>query len=100
MEPKIGAKRKPGPPKGTRVGGRQKGTPNKVTGALKDMILNALNTAGGEAYLVAQARDNPGPFMTLVGKVLPLQVTGDSGGPVVVSWAMTTEQGTSDPSGK
>jgi hypothetical protein len=100
VEPKVGPKRKPGPPKGVRVGGRQKGTPNKVNAALKDMILNALNTAGGEAYLVAQAHDNPGPFMTLVGKVLPMQVTGADGGPISCTWAMSPEQGTSDPSGK
>lgn len=64
--------------------GRPKGVPNKVTGQLKDMILRALDAAGGEAYLAQQAIDNPGPFMTLVGKVLPLQLTGDKDNPVVI----------------
>lgn len=73
--PKVG-------PNGKRAktGGRVKGTPNKLTGALKDMILSALDTAGGVNYLVAQAHDNPSAFMTLVGKVLPLQVGGDPDG--------------------
>lgn len=62
---------------GERRGGRQKGTPNKVTGALKDMILQALDGAGGVAYLQQQATANPTAFLTLVGKVLPLQVGSD-----------------------
>ena len=82
-----------GSKKGERRGGRKKGTPNKFTGALKDMVLQALDKAepgGGVAYLTKQAKDNPTAFMTLLGKVLPLQVTGQDGGPVtyyVVSWA-------------
>lgn len=63
---------------GRRPGsGRKKGTPNKFTGALKDMVLRALNDAGGVEYLVKQARSTPGPFLALVGKLLPLNVAGD-----------------------
>ena len=68
--------------RGTKTGGRKKGTPNKVTGALKDMILTALDNKGGVEYLERQAEANPTAFLTLVGKVLPLQVTGDGGGPL------------------
>jgi len=64
---------------GERRGGRAKGTPNRLTGELKDMILGALSDAGGQAYLSKQAQDNPTAFLTLVGKVLPLQVTGKDG---------------------
>lgn len=64
----------PGSKPGERRGGRQKGTPNKVNGALKDMILQALANAGGEVYLQEQAGKNPTAFMSLVGRVLPLQV--------------------------
>lgn len=63
-------------------GGRPKGVPNKNSGLVKDMILQALDKAGGADYLAQQAIDNPGPFMTLVGKVLPTQITGDGGGPI------------------
>lgn len=56
--------------------GRPKGAANKVTKALKDMVLHALEDAGGQAYLSRQANENPTAFMTLVGKVLPLQVEG------------------------
>jgi len=30
-------------------------------------------------YLVAQAKQIPGPFMTLLGKALPTQVSGEGG---------------------
>lgn len=69
---------------GERRGGRQRGTPNKVTGALKDMILQALANKGGVAYLEQQADENPNAFLALVGKVLPLQVTGENGAPIQV----------------
>lgn len=61
---------------GKKTGGRKKGTPNKMTGALKEMVLTALDEAGGVDYLTAQAESNPSAFLTLVGKVLPLQVNG------------------------
>ena len=41
------------------------------------MILGALDDAGGQAYLARQAEENPGPFMALVGKVLPKEIKAD-----------------------
>lgn len=67
------------------LGGRPKGAANKVTGEVKQMILDALAAAGGVKYLTKQATANPKAFLTLVGKVLPLQVTGDGGGPLRVT---------------
>ncbi len=68
-----------------RLGGRAAGTPNAMTKTLKEMILQALDDAGGVAYLQRQAEENPGPFLALVGKVLPLQVTGSDGGPITLN---------------
>jgi hypothetical protein len=65
-----------------KTGGRTKGTPNKATKALKDMILGALDGVGGENYLRQQASENPTAFLTLVGKVLPLQLSGDPANPI------------------
>lgn len=59
-----------------KTGGRQKGTPNKMTREVKEMILQALDEAGGVSYLVSKAETHPQAFMALVGKVLPLQVQG------------------------
>ena len=71
--------------------GRPKGVPNKVTSELKSMILGALDDAGGQAYLALQARENPTAFMTLVGKVLPLQVAGENGGPLKIEFVTIYE---------
>ena len=73
---------------GNKTGGRKKGTPNKMTALLKDAILQAAENAGGAGglvgYLTLQATENPGPFMTLLGKVLPTQIGGDPDNPVMV----------------
>jgi hypothetical protein len=63
---------------GERRGGRQKGTPNKITRTLREAILQALEEAGGKGgaveYLRSQANLSPGAFLSLVGKVLPLTI--------------------------
>jgi hypothetical protein len=64
--------------------GRPKGTPNRLTADVRAMILAALDKAGGVDYLVAQSERNPAAFLTLVGKVLPLQMTGANDGPVMI----------------
>lgn len=61
---------------GRKTGGRKRGTPNKLTGQVKEMILSALDEVGGADYLVLQARENPVAFMGLVGKVLPMTISG------------------------
>jgi hypothetical protein len=66
--------------------GKPKGAVSKSTALLKDAILRAAEQAGGQeglvGYLTTQAAENPGPFMSLLGKVLPMQVTGEDGGAV------------------
>ena len=84
MDEKLETKPKRG---GKRPGsGRKKGVPNKLNAMLKDAILDAADKAGGQAgiigYLQTQASENPGPFMALLGKVLPMQITGNGGGPI------------------
>ena len=69
--------------KGKAGPGRPKGVPNKHTTAVKDMILQALSQSGGIDYLVKQADENPTAFLTLVGKVLPLDVNNNHSGQVI-----------------
>ena len=57
--------------------GRVKGVPNKITREVRSMILNALDKSGGVNYLVRQATENPTAFLTLLGKCLPKQITGE-----------------------
>jgi hypothetical protein len=48
------------------------------------MILGALDAAGGQKYLQKQANENPTSFLTLIGKVLPLEVKSDHTGEIRV----------------
>jgi hypothetical protein len=72
--------------KGKAGPGRPKGSVNKTTALLKDSILEAAGKAGGAdgivGYLTLQAQENPGPFMSLLGKVLPVDMT--TGGDKIV----------------
>ena len=43
------------------------------------MILGALDGAGGKDYLQRQAEKSPGAFLTLLGKVLPSELSGPGG---------------------
>ncbi len=77
---------------GNRGKGRPKGRPNKTTTAVKEAIIAAANAAhddGMLGYLTQQANDNPVAFMTLLGKVIPLQIAGDKENPlqIVISHA-------------
>ena len=54
--------------------GRPKGSQNKLTVEIRDMVEGALHAKGGQAYLEQQADENPVAFMGLVGKCLPKDV--------------------------
>jgi len=63
--------------------GRPKGAVNKVTGTLKEMILESLAKAGGVDYLLKQSKKFPGAYLSLIGRVLPLQVHESSSQPMM-----------------
>jgi hypothetical protein len=67
--------------------------PNKTTALLKDMIMTALHGAGGAAYLEERANDpkTAPAFLALIGKVLPMQVTGPGDGPIQTHIRVTFE---------
>ena len=66
-----------------KTGGRQQGTPNKIAADVRAMILTALDRAGGEDYLLEQATANPRAFMSLLGRLVPTQVTGKDDAPFI-----------------
>jgi hypothetical protein len=88
---------------GTPGPGRPKGVPNRTTTQLKEAILAAAGrhgedgtgTHGLEGYLFRLASDEPRAFAGLLGKVLPLQVVGDEGAPLVtrVEWHIVRPDG-------
>lgn len=85
-----------------KTGGRQVGTPNRTTALLKDAILQAATLAGGKdglvGYLQARALDTPGPFLSLVGKVLPMQVDASVDGKIIVQIIQMADADDTTPS--
>jgi|SRR5215471_3696674 hypothetical protein len=65
---KTGHRFKKGQPPGP---GRPKGSLNKTTLQLREMILLALDKLGGPDYLVALGRENSSAYASLLSKVLP-----------------------------
>ena len=78
--------------KGKKTGGRVAGTPNKVTTTLREAILLAAEETGRDGkgaqgvtgYCRRLADEQPIAFSQLLGKVLPMQVTGDPTNPVTL----------------
>ena len=65
---------------GKREGaGRPAGSLDKGNADLRQMILEALDRKGGVDYLVEMAGSNPSVFGSLLGKVMPKEVTGPNG---------------------
>lgn len=81
-EVKAGGKRLP-PAAGM---GRKKGSLNKTTRAAKEAIELAAESLGGSERLATWAKEDPANervfWGTIYPKLLPLQVTGEGGGPV------------------
>lgn len=59
--------------------GKPKGATNKTSRDLREMILGALSDVGGQEYLVLCAIADPKAFLALLGRVLPMQLTGTDG---------------------
>lgn len=56
---------------GRKTGGRQKGTPNKTTVAVKKALEQAFDGLGGVPSLIAWAKSEPAEFYKLWAKLLP-----------------------------
>lgn len=68
---------------GARPGaGRPKGSLDKGNAAIRELIVKALDELGGAQYLVQTAQSHPAAFLSLLGKVMPLQLEGSDGGPI------------------
>ena len=64
---------------GERRGGRQKGTPNKLTASVKAALVAAFDQLGGVDSLVKWGKKNPGAFYPLWAKMLPTEIKNADG---------------------
>lgn len=80
--------------------GRPPGAVNKTTKVLKEAIILAAEQVGQDGrgreglvgYLKRVADADVKAFSSLLGRVLPLQVTGEGGGPVVIAASTVDER--------
>ena len=85
-----------------KVGGRQKGTPNKTTASVRAAIEAAYGSMGGQKRFNQWAESNPDTFYTvLLPKLLPVQVNhADSeGGSIVPVINLSIGPSSSPPTG-
>lgn len=87
--------------KGQRFGGREKGTPNKLTKEAKQAVALCAEGLGGVARLIEWAQEAPKnefAFWTMIyTKLIPLTLSGDPNNPLMVSEqnaALKTIEGT------
>lgn len=69
--------------------GKPKGAVTKSAALIREMVAKALDQAGGVDYLARQAEETPAAFLALVGRVIPMQVTGEEDGPLKHSITVT-----------
>ena len=56
------------------AGGRPKGSTNRQSQAIKDMLRASLDRVGGIDYFVKQAEENPTSYMAMISKTIPADV--------------------------
>ncbi len=67
-------------PKGTpKTGGRQAGTPNKVTQNAREAFEMAFQGMGGYGAMLAWAHNNQTEFFKLYARLIPVAVAGADG---------------------
>jgi len=72
--------------KGIKTGGRQAGTRNKITQGAKANIMRVFEEIGGVENFAKWARENETEFYRHYARLVPLEVSGEGGGPVVITW--------------
>ena len=88
----------PGTPKPANSG-RRPGQQNHTTVKVKEAILKAFDQVGGHQYLIGIALTDPRTFCTLVGRVLPSELSGPDGSPIEITEVRRVVVGTNDPDG-
>ena len=65
-----------------KTGGREKGTPNKLTRAFREAVLTVYQNLGGDKQFLAWAKRNQTGYYKIAARMIPTEVTGKDGGPI------------------
>jgi len=60
--------------RGQKTGGRQVGTPNKVTAIFKDAVRTVYENIGGHAAFATWAKENPTEFYRIAARLIPTEI--------------------------
>lgn len=82
--------------KRTKVGGRLKGTPNKVSATAKENIVAVFTRLGGTAAMAKWAKDHPTDFYRVYARLLPVELEASVNASVTVIFDDPTQR----PSGE
>ena len=63
--------------------GRPVGVKNKVTQSIREAFKEAFDQLGGAQALARWGAENPTPFYALASKLIPQEITGANGGPLL-----------------
>ena len=79
--------------RGQKTGGRQKGTPNRVTATAKEAFQLAFEELGGVPALTKWAKGNQDTFYKLYARLIPMQqeISGPEGDPVEIRQLPATD---------
>jgi hypothetical protein len=63
----------------SKTGGRQQGTPNRLTGLFREAVLAVYEGLGGHAAFLQWARENPTEYYRIASRLIPAEMREDGG---------------------
>lgn len=60
--------------KGTKTGGRRAGTPNRISGTVRENVIAVFDAIGGTEAMERWARENQSEFYRFYSKLLPTEI--------------------------
>jgi hypothetical protein len=64
----------------SKTGGRQPGTPNRLTSAFREAVLFVYDGLGGHPAFLEWARENPSEYYRIASRLIPGEMRDDGGG--------------------
>ena len=65
--------------KGHKTGGRRKGTPNRITGTVRENVIEVFERVGGVSSMATWAQENRTDFYRLYARLIPTEIHADVG---------------------